>query len=527
MFSLGTKKVTLFISIAATLLLRVRLTESSPSYETSQILQDTQSNTTSSDGDACSSNPCLHGTCFGNGTEYHCFCLSGFTGTNCETTLDACSTNPCLRGICLHHHTDYYCVCPSGYTGKNCDSTINACKSNPCERGVCYHYHTQFRCVCPPGYSGKQCEIDNNECFSHPCMNGGTCVDEIANFSCNCISGFTGDHCQTDIDECSSSPCLNGGVCNDGINRYVCQCPTGYGGDICQKVTYPCKYNPCVRGTCFAHLSQFICECPSGYTGKLCETTIKLMLYGPKEVFITLPAGNQLNLNCSVSRSGYNTNFKWSKRRDCGGSFSSRYQIPHTNIGDAGTYVCEVSYRHEPSVMKVFHVDIPWQSETCNFEDNSLCEWNERGSSISWSQQYGRTQSSDSEQWNDHTLGTSNGGYMQVDATSQRDDDRTALLTSHAFPAGRTICFEFWYRISGEGHGMLSVILKDTCLSKETELLKFTEDQGRKWNKATVSVLQTLVPNDYSIILKADIRRSFHGTMAVDDVQFSKGHCQD
>ncbi|XP_053402358.1 protein crumbs homolog 1-like isoform X2 [Mercenaria mercenaria] len=500
MFSLGTKKVISFISIAATLLLRVQLTESSPSHETSQNLQDTQTNTTSSDGDACSSNPCLHGTCFGNGTEYHCFCLSGFTGTNCETT-------------------------------------INACKSNPCERGVCYHYHKQFRCVCPPGYSGKLCEIDINECFSQPCLNGGICNDEIAGFSCNCSSGFTGDHCGTDIDECSSSPCLNGGVCKDGINRYVCQCSTGYGGDICQKVTNPCKYNPCVRGTCFAHLSQFICECPSRYTGKLCDTSIQLMLNGPKEMFITLQAGNMLNLQCSVSMPdnryySYRASFEWSKRRHCGGSFSSHsrsssYQKSDAHIGDAGTYMCIASYRYEPSVMKVFHVDIPWQSETCNFDDGSLCGWTDYGSSISWSLQYGRTQSIDREQRNDHTLGTSDGGYMQVDATSQRDDDRTALLTSHDFPAGRTVCFEFWYRISGEGQGRLSVNLKDKCLSKETELLKFTEDQGRKWNKATVTVLQTFVPNDYNIILKADIRRSFNGTMAIDDVKISKGNCLD
>ncbi|XP_053402889.1 uncharacterized protein LOC128558089 [Mercenaria mercenaria] len=82
-------------------------------------------------------------------------------------------------------------------------------------------------------------------------------------------------------------------------------------------------------------------------------------------------------------------------------------------------------------------------------------------------------------------------------------------------------------KISGEGRGILSLILKDTCLSKETELLKITGDQCQKWNKATVTVLQNFVPNDYSIILKADIRRSFHGSMAIDDVKISKGHCQD
>ncbi|XP_053402754.1 MAM and LDL-receptor class A domain-containing protein 2-like [Mercenaria mercenaria] len=203
------------------------------------------------------------------------------------------------------------------------------------------------------------------------------------------------------------------------------------------------------------------------------------------------------------------------------------YEKSHTTIGDAGIYVCRASCNYE-HVLKVYHVDIPWQSETCNFDDKSLCGWKNHGSSISWSQQYGRTQSSDSEDWNSHTLGgTSKGGYMQVDAISQRDTDTTARLRSHDFPAGLTVCFEFWYRISGEGRAILSMILKDTCLSKETELLQITGDECQKWNKATVTVLQNFVPNDYNIALKADIRRSFHGTMAIDDVKISKGHCQD
>lgn len=43
-------------------------------------------------------------------------------------------------------------------------------------------------CVCSP---------DINECESQPCLNGGECVDRVANFTCVCPPTFTGALCET------------------------------------------------------------------------------------------------------------------------------------------------------------------------------------------------------------------------------------------------------------------------------------------------------------------------------------------
>lgn len=49
-----------------------------------------------------------------------------------------------------------------------------------------------YKCYCIDGYTGVNCEINSNECWSNPCLNGGTCIDGIANFNCICLEGFTG-----------------------------------------------------------------------------------------------------------------------------------------------------------------------------------------------------------------------------------------------------------------------------------------------------------------------------------------------
>ncbi len=47
---------------------------------------------------------------------------------------------------------------------------------------------------------------DINECESQPCLNGGECVDQVANFTCICPAGFTGMLCETG--DLNSAPTL-------------------------------------------------------------------------------------------------------------------------------------------------------------------------------------------------------------------------------------------------------------------------------------------------------------------------------
>ena len=55
---------------------------------------------------------CLNGgTCTrSEGATYHCQCVEGYVGTNCEMETDECNPNPCLNGQCTVSSTTTYCL---------------------------------------------------------------------------------------------------------------------------------------------------------------------------------------------------------------------------------------------------------------------------------------------------------------------------------------------------------------------------------------------------------------------------------
>ncbi|XP_053389990.1 MAM and LDL-receptor class A domain-containing protein 1-like [Mercenaria mercenaria] len=88
------------------------------------------------------------------------------------------------------------------------------------------------------------------------------------------------------------------------------------------------------------------------------------------------------------------------------------------------------------------------------------------------------------------------------------------------------MCFEFWYYMFGDGSGQLFVFIQDTCTKMETQLLKEAGDKGAQWNKASVTIARDSVPNDYRIVLLADVGATYHGDTAVDDLIIHDGPCQ-
>lgn len=49
---------------------------------------------------------------------------------------------------------------------------------------------------------------DINECESQPCLNGGECIDQVANFTCVCPAAFTGTLCETGDLNSAKKACL-------------------------------------------------------------------------------------------------------------------------------------------------------------------------------------------------------------------------------------------------------------------------------------------------------------------------------
>ncbi|XP_078575183.1 uncharacterized protein LOC144861265 [Branchiostoma floridae x Branchiostoma japonicum] len=184
-------------------------------------------------------------TCEAAGMRYPCYGRGG----DLDDAVSACSSSPCLHGTCEDHVTYYSC------------------------HGNCDDFVTYPVCQCEPGWLGDTCQIDIDECQSSPCPQNATCVDHVNGYTCQCPPGFTGDSCETDIDECSSAPCPPPASCLDSAAGYTCVCPAGYTGDTCQIDIDECAGSPCLSGgTCLDRVDGFSCVCPPEATGQTCET---------------------------------------------------------------------------------------------------------------------------------------------------------------------------------------------------------------------------------------------------------------
>ncbi|XP_039305004.1 cubilin isoform X2 [Solenopsis invicta] len=78
---------------------------------------------------ACSSNPCVHGTCVPNGAHgFTCTCNPGYSGSTCHIPTNPCSPNPCRNsGICTVLSGQATCQCTPSFTGTRCETSRQTC----------------------------------------------------------------------------------------------------------------------------------------------------------------------------------------------------------------------------------------------------------------------------------------------------------------------------------------------------------------------------------------------------------------
>lgn len=183
--------------------------------------------------------------------SYRCSCPAGWSGLNCEV-FDDCESSPCQNGAaCLDASrvldacssvagvadcsASYHCECIDGFAGPQCEHDIDECAAAPCaapkqcidsnsvtEAEVLGAYGDvapgEYLCVCPAGFSGSDCALNVDDCTidgEDTCLNGGACRDQTASVLCTCTSGYIGAArfdeygqlqqrgCATEVDECT------------------------------------------------------------------------------------------------------------------------------------------------------------------------------------------------------------------------------------------------------------------------------------------------------------------------------------
>ncbi|XP_025085528.1 MAM and LDL-receptor class A domain-containing protein 1-like [Pomacea canaliculata] len=191
-------------------------------------------------------------------------------------------------------------------------------------------------------------------------------------------------------------------------------------------------------------------------------------------------------------------------------------------------------------------------TSSCDFE-TGLCLWtnvHDGTDKFDWLRMRGITDSQYVGPVNDHTLNTSNGFYVFMEAQPPRVAGDNARLASQVFPAspGHAYCFSFWYYMHGDQTGTLSMLIltntSDDSLSTEAALMVIGGDIGDQWNRAKSTsrlctqkdpsschiTLDQLIYSKMEsllklVILEGVVGSGYRGQIAIDDTAIIPGDC--
>ena len=189
-----------------------------------------------------------------------------------------CSPNPCIRGTCTDFISSYHCNCPSEYGGTNCEyirerlriyarygsglqdrDSWFAGNSDPYVRVIAYDHEGNSRSLSTAHDQGDH----SPEWYQW--LDFGT--DTWTRFT---VQVFDADVGSDDSLSSVSTYNLNYLISRTNVRK---NCNTGYIYFDYKFVRdrNDCIPNPCIRGTCTDLFESYRCNCPSGYAGTRCE----------------------------------------------------------------------------------------------------------------------------------------------------------------------------------------------------------------------------------------------------------------
>ncbi|KAL5006374.1 hypothetical protein ScPMuIL_015180 [Solemya velum] len=163
----------------------------------------------------------------------------------------------------------------------------------------------------------------------------------------------------------------------------------------------------------------------------------------------------------------------------------------------------------------------------CNFDHYTYCSWaNMAGDALYWRKRKRTTPMSGTGPASDHTLGTSKGIYIYLEAkrnTTLTSGQKARLLSESFPPTGMTDwCFRFWYHMYGTDIGTLNVYITHADTQNATLLWQLHGDQGNLWKIAQMSVHST---QSYKILVEGITSTGSKDDIALDDFTFISGGC--
>ncbi|KAM9393781.1 MAM domain-containing protein 2a [Pholidichthys leucotaenia] len=159
----------------------------------------------------------------------------------------------------------------------------------------------------------------------------------------------------------------------------------------------------------------------------------------------------------------------------------------------------------------------------CDFE-SGMCGYtqDQREDKADWLRVRGHTPTSFTGPRGDHTTGV--GYFMYIEASLMRPGHKARLLTSNLRGSSSHQCLIFFFHMYGTGTGILSVLLRHGSSDQDTLLWRKRGEQSVSWMRGTVSYH---CDKRHQIIFEAIRGPSLRSDIAIDDIHFKRGPCED
>ncbi|XP_031156320.2 MAM domain-containing protein 2a [Sander lucioperca] len=159
----------------------------------------------------------------------------------------------------------------------------------------------------------------------------------------------------------------------------------------------------------------------------------------------------------------------------------------------------------------------------CNFE-SGICGYiqDKKEDKADWLRVRGHTPTSYTGPRGDHTTGV--GYFMYIEASLMRPGHKARLLTSDLRGASSPQCLIFYYHMYGSGTGILTVLLRRSSREQDALLWRHRGEQSVSWMRAMVDYHCDV---RHQIIFEAIRGPSLRSDIAIDDIHFKRGPCED
>ncbi|XP_065198014.1 MAM and LDL-receptor class A domain-containing protein 2-like [Sycon ciliatum] len=143
---------------------------------------------------------------------------------------------------------------------------------------------------------------------------------------------------------------------------------------------------------------------------------------------------------------------------------------------------------------------------------------------IPWNIRRGSTPSGSTGPTNDHTLGTTQGTYLYIEASSPTSTGDKAILQSqyyYAKPKGPSCYLRFWYNMYGGTIGTLIVNIMNSRTRANITAWTKSGNQGQGWKLGEIPLPQGTYNYDFQVMFVAIRGTGFAGDIAIDDISFT------